>query len=342
MSVTIRDVARQAGVSISTVSRVLNDTCPVREDKRRSVIEASRLLGYRPNPAARSLLGKKVGGLGVLLPYVSGEFFTELLHGLDVAAQESKFFLVISTSHGVVDEFKAAIQAMHKRVDGMIVMAPELAADDMASIAKSGTPVSFVNTYVDGLDADVFNFDNYGGAFAVTQHLTALGHRRIAIIKGPSGAGDARERLRGYRAAMAEAGVSDTRRLEFDGDYTQAAGFAAAELIVQTAPRPTAIVAANDYCAAGAISALNDAGLAIPDEVAVTGFDDVPSSQYTLPPLTTVRVPIREFGYQVFRRLVARLEGQVEEDEFRQQVLPVELVVRGSTVGAVSQRGSFR
>lgn len=331
MSVTIRDVAQHAGVSISTVSRVLNNTCPVREDKRRSVIEATRELGYRPNPAARSLLGKKTGGLGVLLPYVSGEFFAELLNGLDEAAQENGFFLVVSTSHRHLEEFNAAIQAMDKRIDGLVIMAPELGAQDVMSIVESGTPVSFINTYVEGLRTDVFNFDNYGGAYALTRHLLDLGHRRIALIKGPSGAGDAQERVRGYRTAMTEAGFSDTAALEFDGDYTQAAGFAAAKAILDADPRPSAIVAANDYCATGAISALNQAGVDIPGEMAITGFDGVTSSQYTLPPLTTVRVPVREIGYRAFSRLVARLDGRVDEEHLQQQVVPVELLEREST-----------
>lgn len=331
MSVTIRDVARHAGVSISTVSRVLNDTCPVREDKRRSVLEASEALGYRPNPVARSLLGKKTGGLGVLLPYVSGEFFAELLNGLDEAAQENGFFLVVSTSHRHLEEFDAAIQAMDKRIDGLVIMAPELRTKDVKSIVDSATPVSFINTYVEGLRTEVFNFDNYGGAYALTQHLLELGHRRIALIEGPSGAGDAQERVRGYRAAMAEAGVTDTTRLEFEGDYTQAAGFAAAKAILDTDPRPTAIVAANDYCAAGAISALTGAGVHIPEEMAIAGFDGVTSSQYMLPPLTTARVPIREIGYRAFSRLVGRLEGRIVEEDFQHQVLPVEVLVRKST-----------
>lgn len=331
MGVTIRDVARRAGVSISTVSRVLNDTCSVREDKRDAVLRASRALGYTPNPVARSLLGKKTGGLGVLLPYVSGEFFAELLDGLDAAAQDRERFLVVSTSHRHPHEFSAAIQAMDKRVDGLLIMAPELDRQDVESVVGEGGPVSFINTYVDGVAADVFNFDNYGGAYALTQHLLTAGHRRIAFIHGAPGAGDARERARGYRDAMAEAGVADTSALEFEGDYTQAAGFAATEAILSTEPRPTAIVAANDYCAAGVLSALAGARVSVPGEMAVTGFDDVPSARYTVPPLTTVRTPIRDIGYRSISRLVARLEGRIGHDAFKNEVAPVELVVRGST-----------
>ncbi|MEM1043666.1 MAG: LacI family DNA-binding transcriptional regulator [Bacteroidota bacterium] len=334
MSVTIRDVARRAGVSISTVSRVLNGTAAVHEDKRRSVVEAAEALGYSPNPVARSLLGKETGGIGVLLPYVSGEFFAEFLNGLDEAAQHSGRFLIISTSHRHRHEFNAAVRAMDRRVDGLVVMAPELGAEGVESILHSGMAASFINTSVESGAADLLNFDNFGGTFALTQHLLGLGHRRIAVVKGAPGTWDMQERLRGYRTAMAEAGL-DTAGLEYDGEYTQAAGYNAARLMLAADPRPTAVVAANDYCAAGVLSALSEAGVPVPSEMAVAGFDGVMSAQYAFPPLTTVRVPIRDIGYRAVRYLIARLEDKEGIVAPRQEVVPVELVVRRSTVGTI-------
>ena len=332
MSVTIRDVARHAGVSISTVSRVLNDTCPVHEDKRRLVLDASDALGYSPNPAALSLLNKKTGGLGVLLPFVSGEFFSELLGGLDEAAQDLGLFLVVSTSHRHPAEFRKAIQVMNKRVDGLIVMAPGLDDAAAASILKTGTPSVFINTYAEGLSADVLNFDNHAGAYALTRHLLDAGHERIALIRGASEAGDAQERIRGYRDAMGEAGTADTAHLEVEGGYSREDGYEAARDIAAMSPRPTAIVAANDYCAMGALSALHDLGIAVPDEIAVAGFDGLTSSQYTVPPLTTVRVPIRDIGYRAVGLLADRLRG--EDTPRERQVFPVELITRTSSGAA--------
>jgi LacI family transcriptional regulator len=331
MSTTIHDVARRAGVSISTVSRVLNDTCPVREDKRSLVLDAARALGYSPNPAALSLLNKKTGGLGVLLPFVSGEFFSEILSGLDEAAQENGLFLVISTSHRHPAEFQKAIQVLDKRVDGMIVMAPELDTLGMEQVAQTETPLTFINTYVGGLSADVFNFDNYGGAFEMTQHLLGMGHHRIALILGPQDAGDAKERARGYREAMAEAGHAAVDRLEVPGGYTREAGFAAAEVLLGLSPRPTAVIAANDYCGMGIVSALHAAGVSVPEDMAVGGFDGLTSSQYTVPPLSTIEVPIRDIGYRAASRLAARIRGEVAEDDVERQVVPVNLVIREST-----------
>jgi LacI family transcriptional regulator len=329
MAVTIHDVARRAGVSISTVSRVLNNSCAVHEAKRKQVLEAADVLGYSPNPAARSLLGKRVGGIGVLLPFVGAEFFSDFLTGLDETAQANDFFLMISTSHRNADEFRSAIEAMNKRVDGMIVMAPEL--NGVATrVPDYESPFVFVNTYVDDESLNVINFDNFGGSYDVTKHLLHLGHRQIAIIKGPEGARDAGERVRGYRAAMAAIGIEDTSLLEYRGEYTQEAGYLAAQLILQNAnPRPTAIVCANDYCAIGAIRALAEAGVGVPDEVAITGFDGINSGQYIQPPLTSVKVPMRAIGARAVDRLIQLLEG--DDATPRQETVPVELITRAST-----------
>ena len=325
MPTTIHDVARRAGVSISTVSRVLNDTSPVAVDKRRLVIEAVDALGYAPNPAARSLLSKQTGGLGALLPFVNGEFFSELLSGMDEEAQAHGRFLVVSTSHRRSAEFRNAARALDKRVNGLVVMAPEIDAAGAASILRTDVPVVFLNTQAgDDIPADVLNFDNYAGAHALTEHLLKAGHRRIAYVLGPASAWDAQERARGYRQAMAEAGAE---AVEFDGGYTREAGYAAARAVLAATPRPTAVVASNDYCALGIVSALHEAGVAVPEEVSVCGFDGLPSTRYAVPPLTTVHVPIREIGIQAIRRLVARLGDETS----RHDVVPVEVVHRQST-----------
>ncbi|WP_412063066.1 LacI family DNA-binding transcriptional regulator [Rubrivirga sp. IMCC45206] len=327
MSATIHDVARRAGVSISTVSRVLNDSARVHPDKRALVLEAAGALGYSPNPAALSLLNKRTGGIGVLLPFVSGEFFSELLSGLDEAAQEHGLILVISTSHRSSAEFHKAIQVLDKRVDGLVIMAPEISASDADSILQIDTPVVFVNTYLDRPDADVLNFDNRAGALALTRHLVDLGHRHIALVKGPPDARDAQERADGVRAGLAEAGLPGA--VEVPGGYTREAGFEAAAAIADRSPRPTAIVAANDYCALGLISALHTRGISVPGEIAVTGFDGLTSGQYGVPPLTTVRVPIGEMGRQAVGQLAARLRGDATPPT--QQMAPVKLIVREST-----------
>ena len=329
MRATIYDVAQRAGVSISTVSRVLNGTSPVKEAKRQLVLEAADALGYVPNPAALSLLNKRTGGLGVVLPFVSGEFFSELLSGLDTTAQELGYYLIISTSHSRAEEFQRTVRALDRRIDGLIVMAPELDVEGAASLLKSDTPVVFINTQTEGLDADAINFDNFAGARIVTDHLLEAGHQRIALIRGPIQTWDARERRRGYQSAMAEAGLD---AFEVDGGFSREDGYAAAQEILELAPRPTAIVAANDYCAFGAMSALHDADVAVPGEVAVCGFDGLTSGQYSVPSLTTARVPLREVGSRAVRQLATRLDAVTRDSPPHVEVVPVELVVRGSTL----------
>ncbi|MEO0560165.1 MAG: LacI family DNA-binding transcriptional regulator [Bacteroidota bacterium] len=338
MSATIHDVARQAGVSISTVSRVLNGTSPVKEEKRKLVLEAAEMLGYVPNPAALSLLNKRTGGIGVVLPFVTGEFFSELLSGLDETAQSLESFLIISTSHSRPTEFRKAVLALDKRVDGLVVMAPALDVEEASSLVSPDTPVVFINTHAGEVGADVFNFDNFGGARALTRHLLEDGHERIAVVRGPETAWDAQERVRGYRSAMRDAGFS-TDGLEFEGGFTRGDGYTAAESILRTTPRPTAILAANDYCAFGALSALRDAGIEVPREMSVCGFDGLTSSQYAAPPLTTVQVPIREIGHRAIRQLVARVRGDENEQPPNHETVPVELVVRGSTAARTASRG---
>ena len=332
MSATIRDVASRAGVSIATVSRVLNRSSPVSSGKRRLVLEAADALGYSPNPAALSLLSKRTGGIGVLLPFVIGEFFSELLSGLDEVAQAQDHFLVISTSHRRPGEFERAVRALDQRVDGLVVMAPEIDAAGVASILKTSIPVVFLNTPIDdGVPADVFGFDNYGGSHALTEHLVETGHQRVALLHGPPEARDARERARGYRDAMAQAGLS-TEGLEFASGFSARAGHDAAGAALRSGWRPTAIVAANDDCARGAMNRLHDSGLSVPDDVAVCGFDGLPSSRYAIPPLTTARVPIRALGERAIRRLVARVDGS--EPGGQRYEAPVEVVTRASTGAA--------
>ncbi|HLE57281.1 MAG TPA: LacI family DNA-binding transcriptional regulator, partial [Rhodothermia bacterium] len=202
MRATIRDVAREAGVSISTVSRALNDTCFVEEGKRRRVKEAAERLGYTADPAARSLLKKETGGVGVIVPSVSGEYFSEFLTGIDLFTQESGFYLLISSSHRNTAEFEAALNTMYRRVDGLIIMAPDQAGFNANHRVLRSMPVVYVNSPIESPTSDCIGLNNFDGFYNITSHLIDLGHRRIAMITGPATAVDARERLKGYRQAL--------------------------------------------------------------------------------------------------------------------------------------------
>ncbi len=332
MGATIRDVAERAKVSISTVSRVLNDTCNVRADKRERVLEAAAELGYTPNPAAQSLHSRQTGAIGILLPYVSGDFYAELLNGIDSAAQEDGRMLLISSSHNSSDELEAALKGMYRRVDGILVMAPVLTVESVLDRAPSGIPLVFLNTRSEGKRVPTISFDNFGGMRQMAEHLIASGHSKIGFITGPRDAYDAQERFRGFLEALRVSGIPVNEDLIFEGEFTQQAGYDGTKYLLGLPEPPSAIMTSNDDAAVGALSAIRDAGLRIPEDVSLTGFDNIPSSAFTFPPLTTVHVPIRELG----RRSVKLLEAVIanESDDVLQSYaseLPVELRIRASS-----------
>ncbi len=339
---SIKDVARLAGVSISTVSRVLNDSCPVSEEKRERVLQAAGELGYTPNPAARSLLLRKTGVVGVVLPFATGEFFSEFLSGVDKTTSDNDYFLLISVSHRSETDLQKAVRSFDKRVDGLIVWEPEMIARDVRSLVKSNLPIVFLNTAEWDKTSDAIDFDNFGGILQAVSHLIELGHRDIAFVGGPEPAADARDRRRAYRETLRNHGLAVRPDLEFPGDYTVEAGYRTAKKIAAQTTRPTAVVAGNDQSAFGLLRGLQEAGVSVPDEISLTGFDDIPSSRYINPPLTTVRVPVREMGVLAVDTLVRRIAAP--HAKARRELLPVELVIRQSTAppsnGSVRTNGS--
>lgn len=328
MPITIRDVAREAGVSVATVSRVFNHSGPVKDETRRRITEVALRLRYAPNTMARSLSTRRTATVGVVLPDLYGEFFSEVMRGVDQAARQEGYHVLVSSSHSDRSEIVAALRAMRGRVDGLVLLAADLDTATLVANLPDRLPLVLLNSDLPDGTFDSLNIDNFGGARAVTEHLLRLGHRRIGLIQGGERNHDARERLRGFRAALREAGVEYEEEWIAPGDFTESAGYGAAERILAARVRPTAVFAANDSMAVGALSALRDAGLRVPDDMAVVGFDDVPIAQYVSPPLTTVRVAIADLG----ARAVLRLFDAMRDDgsERGREILPTELVVRRS------------
>ncbi|HEX6534182.1 MAG TPA: LacI family DNA-binding transcriptional regulator [Gemmatimonadaceae bacterium] len=335
--VTIKDVARAAGVSAATVSRVWNDSAVVSEDTRRHVREVAARLGYSPHGAARSLITRTTRTIGVLLPDLYGEFFSEVIRGIDQTAQQHGFHLLVSSSHDSRSEIEAALRSMRGRVDGLIVMSPDLDAQGALHAIGGSFPVVLLNAVATGESFDSITIDNRGGAAAMVRHLVALGHRRIAMIAGPERNYDSAERLAGYREALAPATKRADRSahasLVRHGDFSEASGHRAARAFLELEPRPSAIFAANDSMAIGALSALHEAGLRVPEDVAVVGFDDIPMARYMNPPLTSVHVDISDLGHRATERLLELLAGPAPPPSPRQETVPAALVVRGSCGG---------
>lgn len=297
---TIRDVAELAQVSVASVSRVLNDSGPLTEATRQRVLEAMASLRYVPHVGARSLSTSRTDTIGVILPDLFGEFFSELIRGMDLAARAHGKHLMVSSSHDNEAETLTAIRAMRGRVDGLIVLSPHVGAAGLAADVAGRIPMVLMNSDAAASGRPAIVVDNHGGAIAAVQHLKGLGRRRIAHIGGPAGNMEAEARQAGYLAAL---GGQDPIMAE--GDFSQAAGHQAAMRLLSGAARPDAIFAANDMMAIGALLALQEAGLRCPEDVAVVGFDDVPIAALVRPALTTMQVNIAEIG----RRGVERLLG---------------------------------
>ena len=337
MSASIKEVALKAGVSIATVSRVINEMGPVAAETRQRILAAIDQLRYVPHGAARSLITNQTDTIGVLLPDLYGEFFSEVIRGIDLAARRSGFHVLISGFHSDRAEIEAVLRALRGRVDGLIVLSPDVDAQGLRRNLPDTLPVVLLNTRingrVDGTAFDAINVDNHGGAFAMVRHLVGLGHRRIALLCGPAENADARERLRGYRAALLAAGIKPSPELEIPGDFSEESGHRAGQRLLAVEPRPEAVFAANDSMAIGCLFALREAGVAVPGDVALAGFDDIPIARYVTPPLSSVHVPIAELGERAMERLLHAVERK-NAHERRQETVPTTLVVRGSCGGA--------
>lgn len=330
-SVTIKDVARVAQVSVATVSRALNGHGNVAEEVRNRVLAAAHELRYTPHAAARSLSSRRTQTLGVVLPDLHGEFFSELMRGIDQVARASRLHLLVSSYHGNPEEQGAALRAMRGRVDGLLVMSPYVATPTVLSEhLEPSLPAVLINSQA-GLDgAAVIGVDNYGGAVAMVRHLFDSGHRRIAFIAGPEDNFDAHERLRGYRDALAEL-LPDARPWVVQGGFDEASGHRAGRELLAASPRPDAVFAANDMMALGCLFALAQSGVRVPQDIALSGFDDIPLARYVHPSLTTMRVNIAELGARAARLLLARVAGEAITDP-NPIALPTELIVRESSV----------
>ncbi len=327
--VTIKDVARKAEVSVATVSRVFSGANAVREETSRRIRDVAAQLRYTPHVGARSLITSKTHTLGVLLPDLYGEFFSEIIRGIDVATRRSGYHLLVSSSHSDAEEVQSAVQSMRGRVDGIILMSPDLDAKPLVDSLPEGQPIVLLNSAVRQPGVASVRIANRQGAKEMVRHLIDHGFKRIAFITGAKRNLDGEQRKNGYRAAMNEAGIALDPRLEIQGDFTEDSGYDAVRtLLSQKSLRPRAIFAANDAMAIGALSALREAGIGVPEEVAVAGFDDIPIARHMSPALSSVHVPIAELGERATEILIAGLTNSRYPP--RHETLRTTIVIRGS------------
>jgi LacI family transcriptional regulator len=320
---TIRDVAKRAELSVATVSRALNGFENVSEQARERIAAAVKELGYVPHAGARSLSLSRTNAIGVVLPALHGEFFSEVVRGMDQVASARGYFLLLSNMHSESPGGGTAVlRALRGRVDGLLLMAPHVRDHELVEALPTGLPTLLINTRGKPAGCPGIHLDNAEGATAVAEHLLALGRRRIVHIAGPAGNIDAQERAEAFRRAVADRAKLTT----VEGDFYEESGERAVQQLLADGRKFDAIFAANDNMAMGALTALREAGLNVPEDVAVAGFDDIPLAKHL--GLTTVRVRIAELGERALERLIAILAGR---DGGGDEMHAPELVVRSST-----------
>lgn len=321
---TIADVARQAGVSTATVSRVLNGSAFVNESTARSVQDAVAALGYRPLPAAQALAGKKTNTLGLVIPEIGGPFFVPLLRGIEAEARRAGFGLLVQAG-----PTQARLALGSHNTDGLLVYTGALDSQALASLEDVGLPVVHLYARPSGTTgAPAVTVDNLRGAEMIMDHLVTVHHcRKIAFLAGPENEPDALARLQGYRLGLAKHGLPYLPELVAAGDFHQAAAARAVESLLAAGASPDAVFAADDESAAGALAGLCAAGLDVPKDLALVGFDDVVFAAYLNPPLTTVHAPTEQVGTVAVQKLINLIQGS-QVDQLTS--LPTTLVVRRS------------
>jgi LacI family transcriptional regulator len=320
----LKDVAAAAGVDTSVVSRILSGAgeLSVRPETRRRVLETAARLGYRPNHAARALKTARTMAIGMIVPELDNVAYATIARGADDQASQAGYALLVAT--GSVRDRLAALEG---RIDGLLV---GVATSETLHVGDIGgaLPTVLVNRS-EALGIPSVTVDDERGAAQAVSHLLALGHRRIGHVAGPQNSDTGRRRLDGYRSELARAGIEVPQEWIAEAAYDEAGGQMAAARLLSTEPRPTALFVANIRAAIGTLAAARRLGLGVPSDLSVIGFHDAPVAAYTDPPLSTVRMPLREMGAQAVDALLRLLDGG-EADDVRVGAAP-EVVVRAST-----------
>ncbi|CAI3970119.1 LacI family DNA-binding transcriptional regulator [Alteromonas macleodii] len=327
---TIYQVAERAGVSLSTVSRVLNGKASVNKVLKERVEKAVKELNYRPNSVARSLANNRTDSVGVLVPELNAPFFGDLMQAVESTLRAADKHVIISVGRNCLETEKDAVEFLISRnCDALIMHAEALSDEYLLELNQSKLPVALVNRQVEGLPEACTSLDNEKGGYLATRHLLELGHKDIAYISGPTDKCDASLRLEGHKRALSEAGLPINPQLIFNGDYSEEDGkIGLLELMARDMPF-TALVCANDWMASGAISCARDLGMSLPHDLSVVGFDDVVFAHHVFPRLTTVSNPIAEMAEMSAKYILNKVYGQANNVQL---YFEPSLVVRESTV----------
>jgi LacI family transcriptional regulator len=328
---TIRDVAKQAGVSTMTVSRVLNNSGYISHETRERVERTVAELGYVRNALASSLRFKQTKTIALVLTDITNPFFTTIARGVEDTASENNFHVIFcNTDESVEEEAEHLNALLQKQVDGVLLVPACNSGESVRFAQERKTPVVVLDRHLSDIKVDTVRCDSRQGAYQLVKHLLNLGHERIAVLSGPAIVSTATDRVAGYYQALQEAGRGADTDLVWFGEYTQASGYQMAQQALALTPKPTALFAANNFIAIGAYRALRDAGLRIPEDLSLVAFDDLPAPLVMEPFLTVAAQPAYEMGQQGLELLLTRLAGDGPVEP-RELVLPTQLIVRRSS-----------
>jgi LacI family transcriptional regulator len=328
--VTIFDVAREAGVSYATVSRVINNKNHVKAEKREAVIRAMTKLGYVVNQQARSLAGGRSRVIGLLVQGLESAYTAEIIRGIDMQLDAAQYDMMLYTTHRRRAKESAYATAITRGMaDGLLLVLPRDPEAYLSTLQRQRFPYVLIDHQGIGEGGAAVGATNRRGGYEATRHLLDLGHRRIGFIAGAPELRCSHDRLDGYHAALSEFGIPHDPALIYEGDFFRPAGFAGGRALLSLPEPPTAIFASNDEMAFGVIDAARDRGLRLPDDLSIVGFDDIPQAATVHPALTTVRQPLEQMG-RVATQMLLRLIDDTSAPADRIE-LPTELIVRDSS-----------
>jgi LacI family transcriptional regulator len=329
---TIYEVSELAGVSLATVSRVMNNSGKVSPRTRQRVEAAMNELGYRPNSIAQSLASNRSNSVGVLIPELFGPFFGTMLAGIEDELRSAGKHVIITAGHSDEETEKESIQFLVSRqCDALILLVYAVSDEYLAELSHGPVPIVLIARNIPNLPNNCVSLDNEYGSYLATKSLIELGHRQLAHISGPLWKSDAKERIAGFRRALAEYGLSCEEKLMVEGTYEEHSGRQAMKRLLQHGIPFSGLVCANDEMAAGAIAVARKNGMTIPDDLSVVGFDNVSFTRYMNPQLSTVNYPIDLMGRTAARcalRDVYKINGLAIRNRFEP-----DLIRRASTTG---------
>lgn len=329
-SSTIQDVAKAAGVSVATVSRVINNSTSVSAETKELVVGAVKRLDYRPNLLGRNLRRAETRLILVLLPNISNPFYSRIVKGIEDVGHRNGYNVLLCNTDSEPGREKLYLDHLkHRLADGVIFMAPSLSREELTETGKS-FPMVQCCEYKEGAKVSHVSIDNSAASQKAVKHLLALGHRRIGLISCDNEYVSTIHREEGYRKALLDAGIKPEDGLLKDGDYSFKSGFRAASQLLSLADRPTAVFCISDIMAIGAIRAARERGLKVPDDFAVVGFDNINFASMCDPMLTTVSQPKYDLGCTSMELLLKQIRGEMKEPQ--DLILEFNLVIRESTI----------